>query len=33
MDFQKAFLVIAATLIVVVIINLALYALVKRRKI
>lgn len=32
MDSQKAFLVIAATLIVVVLINLALYALVKRRK-
>lgn len=32
MDSQKAFLVIAATLIVVVLINLALYALVKRRR-
>ena len=33
MDSQKAFLVIGATLVIVLILNLALYALVKRRKI
>ncbi len=32
MDSQKAFLVIGATLVIVVLLNLALYALVKRRK-
>jgi hypothetical protein len=32
MDFEKAFLVISVTLIIVILLNLGLYTLVKRRK-